>query len=212
MQTSRNPPTTPPASQSSYPQFTQDAPVSNERTYTLQYRTEYGDNMKISSDPMSGNLLLSSSPSSSFLNSLDSFVDTRQVLRLSNRDACFTRHVPSVTAPTSLVMQNNPQFPGDHRFPPCQLPTRHTGRPNQTFAINTAFAAWHQPPSDEPISLAASSEALHKLLHAQPMPATPISMQQLKQYIEMYPASAICYPSLFVGARGARSGARGAHN
>ncbi len=53
----------PPASQSSYPQFTQGAPVSNKRTYTLPYRTEYSDNMKISSDPIAGNLRPSSAPS-----------------------------------------------------------------------------------------------------------------------------------------------------
>jgi hypothetical protein len=94
-------------------------------------------------------------------------------------------------------MQNNPQFSGDHTFPPGRPPIRQTSRPNQTFAINTAFAAWHQPPSDEPINLAASSEALHKLLHTQPMAAAPISMQQLKQFIEMDPASVICDQSLF---------------
>ena len=197
MQTSVNPYTAPPASQSSYPQFTQGAPVSNEHTYTLPYRTEYSDNMKISSDPIAGNLRPSSTPSSSVLHSLDSFVATQQVLRPSNRDARCTRHVPSITDPTAPVMQNSPQFSGDHRFPPGRPPIRQTGRPNQTFAINAAFAAWHQPPSDEPVNLAASSAALHKLLHAPPMAAAPISTQQLKPFKEMDPTSAICDPSPF---------------
>ncbi len=143
------------------------------------------------SDPNAGNLRHSSSPSSSVLNSLDCFVATRQVLRPSNRDVCFTRHVPSITYPTATVMQNNTQFSGDHHPHDRQVDQ------TKTFAINAAFAAWHQPPSDEPMNLAASSEALHKLLHAQPMAATPISMQQLKPLMEMDPVSAICDPSPF---------------
>jgi hypothetical protein len=63
-------------------------------------------------------------------------------------------------------MQNKKKFSGDHQFPPGRPPLRVTPRPDQTAAINAAFAAWPQkplPPS-APGSFEAALEGIRKLM------------------------------------------------
>ena len=106
-----------------------------------------------------------------------------------------SKHNPTTAVPVPTVVQNKKEFSGDHRFPPGRPPLRVTPRPDQTAAINAAFAAWPQeplPPS-APGSFEAALEGIRKLM----MPAAVAdgSEQKLERFFGTGPPPTVCTPA-----------------
>ncbi len=104
-------------------------------------------------------------------------------------------HVPPVTMSSATVMQHNLQFAGDHRFLPGLQPiNKDTSRPDLTVVINKAFTAWGDDipiPALEAIDLAASSNAIRRLLLSPPASVDPICLEQLEPFTDMDPTLAL---------------------
>ena len=157
---------------------------------------------KINPDSAAGDHRRSPSPPNFF--SFGSLTDTRQMLLPSSHGAqalLLTHHVITGTVTPATVLTNAMQFSGDHRFPPGRPPinSKEISRPDQTTAINTAFAAWvDQTPEEGPADSAASLEALRTLLHAPHAAAKPIGPTFMEPLAELDPSSAVCDPSSFL--------------
>lgn len=97
-------------------------------------------------------------------------------------------------------MPHNSQFAGDYKFPPGRPPiNKDISRPDQTAAINRAFAAWGDDlPAGGAVDLEASSKALQNLLRHPTAAVNPICPAQLQPFMEMDPTQALCEPASFL--------------
>jgi hypothetical protein len=91
------------------------------------------------------------------------------------------------------------RFTGDHRFPPGRPPLDNSlSRPDQTAALNKAFAAWgNRETNDSPTNSTDSLEAIRRVVDGAHAAAGTMRPER-EPFLEIEPASEKCDPASFL--------------